>query len=185
MPCGALRRTVSARETACATVALVQGIAFGGGVGMVSACDVAVGVRDKAKFALSEARLGLIPATISPYVVPRIGPAHARRFFLTAERFDAAKALEIGLLHELCDDLAGLDAWGEHFAHELTQSAPSAVAAGKALIAAVEHAERDDGLLRDTARRLSEQRDSPEGREGLEAFLHKRKPSWTEPQPAS
>ena len=146
---------------------------------MISACDVAVGVR-RAVFSLSEAKLGLIPATISPYVVPRIGPNHARRYFLTAERFDAAKAREIGLLHELCDDNDALEAWAEHFASELMQCAPSAVAAGKELIAAVEKRERDDALLQETARRLSVQRDSTEGREGIGAFLAKRKAAWTE-----
>ena len=161
----------------CATVALVQGNAFGGGVGMISACDMAVGVR-RATFSLSEAKLGLIPATISPFVVARIGPNQARRYFLTAERFDASKAAEIGLLHELCDDVGGLETWAEHFASEVSQCAPSAVAAGKELITAVEKRERDDALLQDTARRLSIQRDSPEGREGIGAFLAKRKPAW-------
>ena len=162
----------------CATVALVHGNAFGGGVGMISACDIAVGVRG-ATFSLSEAKLGLIPATISPYVVPRIGSNHARRYFLTAERFDAARAREVGLLHELCDDAAGLATWAEHFASELTLCAPSAVSAGKELIAAVENRERDDSLLQETARRLSLQRESAEGREGISAFLAKRKAAWT------
>jgi len=87
----------------CATVALVHGSAFGGGVGLIAACDIAVGVRS-AVFSLSEARLGLIPATISPYVVPRISPAQARRYFLTGERFGAARASEIGLIHELAEN---------------------------------------------------------------------------------
>ncbi len=162
----------------CATVALVQGNAFGGGVGMMSACDIAVGVRG-AKISLSEAKLGLIPATISPFVVARIGPSHARRFFLTAERFDAAKGKEIGLIHELCDDAEGLEKWAEHFASEISLCAPSAVAAGKSLISAVEKRERDESLLLETAKRLSEQRDSEEGREGIAAFIEKRKPAWT------
>ena len=161
----------------CATVALVHGNAFGGGVGMISACDIAVGVQG-AKFSLSEAKLGLIPATISPFVVARIGPNNARRFFLTAERFDAAKATQIGLLHEVCDDAAALEGWAEHFATEITACAPSAVVAGKELITAVEYRERDDELLMETARRLSAQRDSDEGREGIGAFLNKRKPTW-------
>ena len=162
----------------CATVALVHGNAFGGGVGMISACGIAVSVQ-QAKFSLSEAKLGLIPATISPFVVARIGPNHARRFFLTAERFDASKAEQIGLLHEVCEDGAALEGWAEHFASEITACAPTAVAAGKELIKAVEKRERDDSLLQDTARRLSAQRDSAEGREGIGAFLNKRKPSWT------
>ena len=162
----------------CATIALVQGNAFGGGVGMISACDMAVSVKS-AKFGLTEARLGLIPATISPYVVPRIGPAQSRRYFLTGERFDAAKANEIGLLHELAEDEMDLESWAEHFASELMLSAPTAVAAGKDLIAAVEGRERDDELLLETARRLSRQRDSDEGREGIGAFFEKRKAAWT------
>jgi methylglutaconyl-CoA hydratase len=161
----------------CATVALVHGNAFGGGVGMISACDIAVGVRG-ATFSLSEAKLGLIPATISPYVVPRIGVNHSRRYFLTAERFNSAKAYEIGLLHELADDAAALEEWAEHLASEITNCAPSAVRAGKELITAVEKRERDDQLLQDTARRLSVQRESPEGKEGIGAFLAKRKPEW-------
>ena len=161
----------------CATVALAHGNAFGGGVGIISACDVAVGVRS-AVFALSEAKLGLIPATISPYVVPRIGPAQARRYFLTAERFDATRAREIGLLHELADDADGLERWATDLRAALQLCAPSAVAAGKELITAVQLRERDDELLQDTARRLSMQRESPEGKEGIGAFLAKRSPAW-------
>jgi methylglutaconyl-CoA hydratase len=163
----------------CATVALVQGNAFGGGVGIISACDVAVGVRS-ALFSLSEVRLGLIPATISPYVVPRISPAQARRYFLTGERFDAGRAKEVGLLHEIAENEAALAQWAEKLEAELTRSAPTAVAASKRLITAVQLRARDDELLRETARRLSVQRDSAEGREGIAAFLGKRTPSWAE-----
>lgn len=161
----------------CATVALVHGNAFGGGVGMISACDIAVAV-GSAKFGLTEARLGLIPATISPYVVPRIGPAQARRYFLTGERFDALPAKEMGLLHELAADAAELEGWAEYFAKQITACAPTAVAAGKELVAAVEGRERDDALLLETAQMLSRQRDSDEGREGIGAFFAKRKPAW-------
>lgn len=163
----------------CATIALVHGNAFGGGVGIISACDIAVGVRS-ALFSLSEVRLGLIPATISPYVLPRISPAQARRYFLTGERFDAERAKEIGLLHEIAEDDASLAQWAERLEAELTRSAPTAVAASKQLITAVQLRARDDELLHETARRLSLQRDSPEGREGIAAFLGKRTPSWTE-----
>lgn len=162
----------------CATVALVQGNAFGGGVGLICACDIAVGVRS-ATFSLSEVRLGLIPATISPYVVPRISPAQARRYFLTGERFTAEKAVAIGLLHEVVEDEKELTDWAERLGSELMQSAPTAVAASKLLISAVQLRECDDTLLHETARRLSVQRESPEGREGVGAFLDKRKPSWT------
>ncbi len=161
----------------CATVALVQGNAFGGGVGLISACDIAVGVRS-ASFALSEARLGLIPATIAPYVVGRITAAQARRYFLTAERFDAERAGRIGLLHEVVENADELDSWAARFEDALRHAAPSAVVASKDLIRLVDGAPVDEALLKETARRLSEQRASPEGREGLAAFLEKRKPAW-------
>jgi methylglutaconyl-CoA hydratase len=163
----------------CATIALVQGNAFGGGVGIISACDIAIGVRS-AFFSLSEVRLGLIPATISPYVVPRISPAQARRYFLTGERFDAERAKEVGLLHEIAEDDVALAQWAERLEAELTRSAPTAVAASKQLITAVQSRARDDQLLQETARRLSLQRGSAEGREGIAAFLGKRTPSWAE-----
>ena len=156
----------------------MQGNAFGGGIGMISACDIAVGVKD-AKLSLSEARLGLIPATISTHVVPRIGAAQARRYFLTGERFSAARAYEMGLLHECVDTVAHLEEWTEYFAKEVQLCAPSAVAAGKELIAAVAHREVNDALLLETAQRLSVQRASTEGKEGITAFLEKRKPAWT------
>ena len=112
--------------------------------------------------------------------MPRIGAAQARRYFLTAERFSAERAREIGLLHEVCDDGDALEAWARALEAALAACAPSAVAAGKELIAAVEAAERDDALLADTARRLGAQRASPEGVEGVSAFLAKRKPAWSE-----
>lgn len=163
----------------CPSVALVHGNAFGGGVGLVAACDIAVGTAD-ARFALSEARLGLIPATISPYVLRRIGHSHATRYFLTGERFDAARAQHIGLLHELADDAAGLAGWRERLEAELRLCAPSAAAASKGLIAAVAGRPIDDALMAETARRLSEQRASADATEGVGAFLARRKPAWTE-----
>ena len=116
----------------CPSVALVHGNAFGGGVGLVAACDIAVGTAD-ARFALSEARLGLIPATISPYVLRRIGHSHATRYFLTGERFDAVRAQQVGLLHELADDAAGLAGWRARLEAELRLCAPSAAAASIAM----------------------------------------------------
>lgn len=118
------------------TIALVNGAAFGGGVGLVSCCDVAVAAT-RAHFTLSEVKLGLLPATISPYVVARIGPAQARRYFLTAERFDAETARRIGLVHELVDDEEGLDEWASTFRKRITEGSPSAIAASKDLIRAV------------------------------------------------
>ena len=168
------------------TIALVHGTAMGGGVGVISACDIAVGVRG-AMFALSEVKLGLLPATISPYVIGRIGPSHARRFFVTGERFDGAKAHEIGLLHEVVDDAAGLEEWAAKWRKELTGASPTGVAASKALVHAVAplvplpwEAGSDGAaaVMADTADRLADQRMSEEGIEGITAFLEKRRPSW-------
>lgn len=161
----------------CATVALVQGNAFGGGIGLIAACDIAVSVR-QAGFALSEARLGIIPATISPYVLRRIGSAQAHRYFLTAERFNAERAQRIGLVHELADDVEGLERWATHFESSLRACAPTSVRGGKMLIEAVEGKSISDTLLTETAHMLSVQRSSEEGREGLSAFLEKRPAAW-------
>ena len=117
------------------TVALVQGAAFGGGVGLMAACDMVVAVRD-AEFSLSEIKLGLIPATISPYVIAAIGERQARRYFLTGERFDAEEAQAIGLVHEVVEDGAALIAAGEHIVERLFTAAPGALAEAKDLVAA-------------------------------------------------
>jgi len=160
-----------------ATIALVHGNAFGGGVGLIAACDMAVGVRN-AKLALSEARLGLIPATISPYVLRRIGGAQARRFFLTAERFEATQAEQIGLLNKVVDDVETMEAWALKIEKALRECAPSAVRAGKELISTVEGKPITPDLLDETAHLLALQRTSEEGREGVSAFLEKRPPFW-------
>ena len=159
------------------TVALVQGAAMGGGVGMVSVCDIAVGVAS-CSFTLSEVKLGLIPATISPYVVARMGAANARRYFLTAERLDAATAARVGLLHEVVPDAAGLDQWEAEFRARITDASPMAVAASKELVFAVAGARVDRAVMADTARRLCDARASPDGAEGLTAFFEKRRPAW-------
>ena len=160
------------------TIALVQGSAFGGGVGLISVCDIAVAVRS-ATFALSEVKLGLIPATISPYVVRRIGANHARRYFQTAEKFDAERALSVGLVHEVVDKPEDLETWATNLRATLKQNAPSAVAASKALVeACVRTPVVDDGLIHDTAQRLAAQRSSAEGKEGVKAFLEKRPAKW-------
>ncbi len=159
------------------TVALVQGSAYGGGVGLIAACDIAIGVRG-AKFSLSEVRLGLIPAAISPYVTRAIGARNARRYFLTGEVFDADEAGRMGLLHQVVDDAEGLAAARESLSRAVHLAAPGAVAAAKDLIAAVIDRPVDEGMSEDTARRIAERRQSAEAREGISAFLAKRKPGW-------
>ena len=156
------------------TIARVHGAVFAGGTGLVAACDIAVGTPE-AKFCLSEARLGLSPATISPYVIRAMGEREARRYFLTAEVFDAAEALRIGMLSILTQKLdETIDALVRH----LLAGGPEAMAKIKDLIRAVANRPVDAALVADTAKRIAEIRVSPEGREGIAAFLEKRKPSW-------
>mmetsp|Transcript_17804 Transcript_17804/g.32842 ORF Transcript_17804/g.32842 Transcript_17804/m.32842 type:complete len:267 (+) Transcript_17804:76-876(+) len=160
------------------TVALVQGAALGGGVGLVAACDIAVGVK-KASFTLSEVKLGLIPATISPYVVRRIGSNQCRRYFLTAERMSADEARRIGLLHEVVEEESGLDSFEEHFQEHFARNGPGAMEASKSLIEAVESQPcLNDELILETAQRLAAQRDTDECREGIGAFFEKRAPAF-------
>lgn len=159
------------------TIAAVNGAAFGGGVGLVACCDVAVAV-ESAVFSLSEVRLGIIPATISPYVLAAIGPRQARRWFTSGERFTAAKAKEIGLVHELVPDLDALDVAVEDLVRNYLMNGPEAVAAAKDLVFAVVNRPVDGSLMQETARRIADRRVSPEGQEGLAAFLAKRKPNW-------
>ena len=158
------------------TIARVHGPVFAGGTGLVAACDIAVGTPE-AKFCLSEAKLGLSPATISPYVIRAMGEQNARRYFLSAEVFDAAEALRIGML----SILTAADKLDEKI-HELTDhllaGGPQAHAKIKALIRAVAGRPIDDALSADTARRIAEIRVSPEGKEGIASFLEKRKASW-------
>jgi len=158
------------------TVALVHGAAMGGGAGLVAACDVAVAVKD-AKFRFSEVRLGLTPATISPYVVEAIGPRMARALFATGEAFDGAYAEKIGLTQYTVDDMAGLALMMEHLSGLALAAAPGAVADSKSLVRFLAD-EIDDRVLKETARRIAKRRASSEGREGLAAFLEKRKPEW-------
>jgi len=159
------------------TIARVHGPAFAGGVGLVAACDIAIGTPD-AKFCLSEAKLGLSPATISPYVIRAMGARMARRYFLSAEVFDAGEAYRVGLLSSVSAS-EKLDAdIGELLKH-LTQGGPAALAKIKDLIRAVSSGSVDDAMIDDTARRIAEIRVSAEGREGIASFLEKRKPSWT------
>jgi methylglutaconyl-CoA hydratase len=156
-------------------VACVQGAALGGGAGLAAVSDIVV-AEDAARFAFSEVRLGLIPAVISPYVVRKIGVSAARELFLTGERFSASRARELGLVH-LVVALDQLDAAVDERVSELLLAAPGAVAAAKLLIRRV--APRSEGLRELTVEAIAERRSSPEGQEGLAAFLEKRKPSWT------
>ena len=159
------------------TVALVQGAAFGGGVGLMAACDMVIAVKD-AEFSLSEVKLGLIPATISPYVIAAIGARQARRYFLTGERFDAHEARRIGLVHEVVEDIDALNAAGERMVARLFAAPPGALAEAKDLIAAVSGRPIDAGIIEDTARRIAARRAHDEAGEGIAAFLEKRKPDW-------
>jgi len=158
------------------TIARVHGPAFAGGIGLVAACDIAVGVPE-AKFCLSEAKLGLSPATISPYVVRAMGERSARRYFLTAEVFDGIEAHRVGLL-SMVSPSEKLDGEIDKLLEHLLQGGPAALHKIKDLIARVSSGEVDDTMIDDTAQRIAEIRVSPEGREGIASFLEKRKPGW-------
>jgi methylglutaconyl-CoA hydratase len=165
----ALRRMLEAIDGCPApVVARVQGHALGGGAGLVACADIAVAAED-AVFAFSETKLGVVPAVISPFALARIGPGAARRYFVTGERFDAATALRIGLVHEVAADLDGAV---ERVLGELHSAGPRAARAAKRLVL--------DAPLegQETARRIAERRTSDEGQEGLRAFLERRKPNW-------
>ena len=158
------------------TLAIVHGNAFGGGVGLIACCDIVV-ANVGARFSLSEVKLGLIPATISPFVIEAIGARQARRLFLTAERFDAETALRLGLVHQVAP-LEQLPDAADIFVSQLLENSPHAMAAAKELVAAVAHRPIDDHVLGDVAQRIASQRASEEGREGVTAFLDKRPPAW-------
>jgi methylglutaconyl-CoA hydratase len=151
----------------------IQGAAIGGGVGLVAVCDVAIAARD-AKFGLSEVKLGILPAVISPYVIAKIGTTHARALFLTGERFDAERALRIGLVHRVADDL---DAAVEETLKQLRTSGPEAVRACKKLIAFVATNEAAEAIPY-TIEAIAERRISEEGQGGMQAFLKKEKAPW-------
>ena len=157
-------------------VARVQGDVYAGGVGLVAVCDIVV-ASDTAGFCLSEAKLGLLPATISPYVVRAMGEQAARRYFVTAERFSAAEAHRLGLVHELATPDT-LDERVDALIAALVANSPAAVRACKRLVQDVAHAPITADLRIDTARRIADIRASSEGREGVQSFLNKRKPSW-------
>jgi methylglutaconyl-CoA hydratase len=158
------------------TIACVRGAAMGGGVGLVACCDIAVAAHD-ATFALSEAKLGLIPATISPYVIEAIGARQARRYFLTAERFTAAEAFRIGLVHDIVPG-PELDTRVNELLGALLLAGPVAQLECKALIRGVAHRRIDAEVINGTAEHIAAVRASPEGKEGVAAFLSKRSPKW-------
>ncbi len=161
------------------TIARVQGDVYAGGTGLVAACDIAVSV-DTAHYCLSEVKLGLIPATVSPYVIRAMGARAAHRYFLTAERFSAAAALRIGLVHEVVAPPA-LDAKVAELAQTLIQAGPDAVKACKQLVQDVAGQEITPQLIAATVGGIANIRVSPEGREGVQSFLQKRKPAWLPP----
>ena len=158
------------------TVAAVQGDVFAGGMGLVAACDMAVSV-DTATYCLSEVKLGLIPATISPYVIRAMGARAAHRYFLTAERFAAQEAHRIGFVHELVAPDA-LDAKVDELVKALTSASPNAVRACKRLVQDVAERELTGDLIAATVEGIADIRASAEGREGVQSFLQKRKPAW-------
>jgi methylglutaconyl-CoA hydratase len=160
------------------TIARVHGAAFGGGVGLVAACDIAIGATE-AKFGLTESRLGLLPAVISPYVSAAIGARQARRWFATAETFDAGEARRIGLLHEVVDATA-LDAAVQRQIDLLLKAGPLAAASAKALVREVVAGTDAAAVDAANAALIARLRVSPEGQEGIGAFLEKRKPAWAQ-----
>ena len=157
------------------TIALIQGACFGGAIGLVACCDIALATTT-AKFCLSEVKIGLIPAVISPYVITAIGPRQARRYCLTGEMFTAEQALDYGLIHQLGDNL---DMLAAPFTDALLANSPAAMQAAKSLIHGVTNHVINDSLIADTSQRIAAIRVSNEAQEGLDAFLNKRKPGWT------
>ena len=158
------------------TIARVQGAAFGGAVGLISCCDIAL-ASSNASFALSEVKIGLVPSTISPYVIAAIGERHAKRYFVTAERFDANTALQIELVHEAVEKSL-LDDKVEQLVTAILSNGPEAVAVAKQLIFAVSGKPIDSKLIEHTCEVIAGIRVSAQGQEGLSAFLDKRKPNW-------
>ena len=158
------------------TIARVQGAAFGGAVGLVSCCDIAL-ASSNASFALSEVKIGLVPSTISPYVIAAIGERHAKRYFMTAERFDTNTALQISLVHEAVEEQF-LDDKVEQLITAILSNGPEAVVAAKQLVFAVSGKAIDSSLIEHTCEVIAGIRVSAQGQEGLSAFLDKRKPHW-------
>lgn len=167
------------RECPKPVIARIHGAALGGGVGLTAACDLAVAV-ELAVFCLSEVKLGIVPAVISPFVMEKIGAGQMRRYGLTAERFSAAEARRIGLVHEVFPTVEAMDAWIAETIQTLLANGPHAIAAAKKILSEVAGTPWDQVQAR-TVETISRLRVSPEGQEGLKAFLEKRKPRWIEP----
>ena len=183
MQLGALMRTLNNLRKP--TIARVHGAAYGGGVGLVACCDIAV-ASHSASFALSEVKLGLVPAVISPYVVAAIGERYARRYFLSGERFDAGEAWRLGLVHDIAPDDNEMDGRLNDLVDAMLACGPVAQRESKELVRAVAGRPVTSELIQDTAERIARLRASPEGREGVAAFLEKRRASWVpapEPEP--
>ena len=161
------------------TIACIRGAVRGGGCGLVAACDVAIAGRT-ATFQLSEVKLGIIPAMISPYVIAAIGARMANRFMITGEEFDAAEAYRIGFVHDICEE-EDLTAKVGQMLGQLYTSGPQAIAAVKKLISLSEHTSITREIVEETSRRIAGIRATPEAQEGLSAFLEKRKTAWSTP----
>jgi len=162
------------------TLALVQGAAFGGGVGLAACCDIVIATQN-ARFCLSEVKIGLVPAVISPYVIRAIGERQARRYFLSAEIISSEQALSFGLVHEIVDDQNQLDQAAKQFINQLSLNSPQAMAAAKQLIFAVSQKPIENAVIDYTSHCIADIRASEEGQEGLDAFLNKRQASWITP----
>lgn len=162
-------------------IARVHGAAFGGGVGLTAAADIAIASM-RAKFCLSEVRLGLTPATISPYVLQAMGARAARRYFLSAEQFDSPTAARYDLIHQVCADEESLDEAIQDLCEKLCLGAPGAQFDCKKLITDFSHGEITEATQLETAKRIADRRGDPEGQEGLSAFLTKKTPAWQQPK---
>ncbi len=162
------------------TLALVQGAAFGGGVGLAACCDIVIATQT-ARFCLSEVKIGLVPAVISPYVIRAIGERQARRYFLSAEIISSEQALSFGLVHEIVEDQNQLDQAADRFIKQLSLNSPQAMAAAKQLIFAVSQKQIEDSVIDYTSHCIADIRASDEGQEGLDAFLNKRQANWIFP----
>ncbi len=173
---GLARMLKALHEVPALTVAVVEGSAMGGGAGIVAACDMAVAV-EGTRFAFSEVKLGLIPATIAPYVIEAIGARRARQLFLTGNIFDADYAAHVGLIDMVLPE-GSVDSFIEMLSDSVSPNAPGAMGDAKRLVHDIAHHRIDGGLLDDTARRIARARVSEEGREGVAAFLEKRPPNW-------
>ena len=160
----------------CPTIALIQGVAYGGAVGLAACCDIVI-ASEVSKFCLSEVRIGLIPAVISPYVIRAIGERQARRYFISAEPFSAQQAMIFGLVHEVVAE-DQLQHSADDMVNKLLQNSPQGMHAAKQLIQTVSQQPIDDILIAETANRIAYIRISSEGQEGLSAFLEKRPPAW-------